>query len=82
MTQSPSNEFVAACHEAGHAVGASLLGVPFADVTLDALNAAEGSVPSPLTIDEIRQANLVWQYAIVAMLGWKAEHLPAKSIDR
>jgi hypothetical protein len=75
MPDQASKESVAAYHEAGHAVGAFFLGVPFDDVSLNAANTGEGSVHSPLTVGQIRQSGLCWQYAIVSMLGREAERL-------
>jgi hypothetical protein len=82
MPDHPSKDFVAAYHEAGHAVGAFFLGVPFDDVSLGAATTGEGSVRSPLTIGEIRQSGLCWQYAIVSMLGREAERLVFGRADR
>jgi hypothetical protein len=82
MPNHPNKDFVAAYHEAGHAVGAFFLGVPFHDVSLNAATPGEGLVRSPLTIGEIRQSGLCWQYAIVLMLGREAERLVFGRADR
>jgi hypothetical protein len=62
-------------HEAGHAVGAVLLGVPFDEVSLDRVDRGKGCVPGTLTIKQIRESNLSWQNAVVAMLGPETERL-------
>ncbi len=82
MSDESSKETVAAYHEAGHAVGAFFLGVPVDEITLDLSGSGEGSVHSPLTIKQIRESNLCWQYAVVSMLGREAERLVFGRADR
>lgn len=82
MENARYKEAVAAYHEAGHAVGAFLLDVPFGDITLDTTTAGQGSVVSPLTVRRIREANLCWNYAVVLMLGREAERLAFGQADR
>jgi hypothetical protein len=73
MRTRPDRDLVAAYHEAGHAVGAFLLGVPVGQVSL--IGRAEGEVNGRLTIKEIREANLHWEHCVVFRLGWAAERL-------
>ncbi len=82
MPDESSIETVAAYHEAGHAVGAFFLGVPFSEIALDSAVSGEGSVHSPLTIKQIRESNLCWQHAVVLMLGREAERLVFGRADR
>ena len=82
MPREYRQETIAAYHEAGHAVGAFLLGVPFGEIALDSTIDGEGSVLSPLTIQQIRESNLQWQYAVVSMLGREAERLVFGRADR
>jgi hypothetical protein len=56
-------------HEAGHAVGAILPGVPFDEVSLDRVDSGKGRVPGTLKVEQIRELNLSWQHAIVAKLS-------------
>jgi hypothetical protein len=82
MPHQRDREAVTAIHEAGHAVGAFLLGVPIGQIAIDAANAGEGVVRSPLTIGKIRISGLAWQYAVVSMLGREAERIVFGRADR
>jgi hypothetical protein len=82
MRHQRDREAVTAIHEAGHAVGAFLLGVPIGQIALDAANTGEGVVRSPLTIGQIRISGLAWQYAVVSMLGREAERIVFGRADR
>ncbi len=82
MPDESSKETAAAYHEAGHAVGAFFLGVPFGEIALDLADSGQGLVHSPLTIKQIRESNLCWQYAVVLMLGREAERLVFGRADR
>jgi hypothetical protein len=82
MFNHQNQETVAAIHEAGHAVGAFLLGIPIGVIVLDAAKAGEGVVRSPLTIEQIRRSGLPWEYAIVSMLGREAERIAFGRADR
>jgi len=82
MPHELSKETVAAYHEAGHAVGAFFLSVPVDEIALDSTGSGQGSVHSPLTIKQIRDSNLRWQYAVVSMLGREAERLVFGRADR
>jgi hypothetical protein len=77
-----SKQTIVAYHEAGHAVGAFFLGVPFGEITLDASESGEGSVRSLLTIKQIRESNLCWEHAVVLMLGREGERLVFGRADR
>lgn len=82
MPDESSKETAAAYHEAGHAVGAFFLGVPFGEIALDSADSGEGLVHSRLTIKQIRESKLCWQYAVVLMLGREAERLVFGRADR
>jgi hypothetical protein len=82
MRHQRDREAVAAIHEAGHAVGAFLLGVPIDRIVLDAANAGEGVVRSPLSLGQIRNLGLAWEYAVVSMLGRAAERIVFGRADR
>ena len=69
MLNRSKDDLIAAHHEAGHAVGAFLLGVPFAAVALADPGSGKGSVHAPFTIGKIREC------AVVAMLGRATERL-------
>src|SRR5258708_6483829 len=77
-----NNDFVTACHEAGHAAGAYFLGIAFGNVAINEEDDAEGSVHSILTVAEIRLSGLAWQHAIIAMLGQEAERMVFGHADR
>ena len=75
MPNRSKDDLIAAYHEVGHTVGACLLGVPVADIVLADPGSGEGLAHAPLTIGEIRERNLRWANAVVAMLGRATERL-------
>jgi hypothetical protein len=76
MLNRSKDDLIAAHHEAGHAVGAFLLGVPFAAVALADPGSGKGSVHAPFTIGKIREC------AVVALLGRATERLVFGRADR
>ena len=82
MLNAMQADHVAAHHEAGHAVGAFLLGVPFEKVALASPGSGEGHIPGSLTVKEIRESNLCWEHAVVARLGPETEKLFFGRADR
>ncbi|HBI42853.1 MAG TPA: hypothetical protein DDY78_08345 [Planctomycetales bacterium] len=76
-----AKDFVAAHHEAGHAVGAYMLGVPTKVVYIEADGSGEGDWKPALTIGEIRKHGLWPEYAICGELGRTVERMLFGSSD-
>jgi hypothetical protein len=75
MSHPVDEHIIAAHHEAGHTVGAFLLGVPFGVVAITGPGSGEGSVGASMTVGEIRKSGLVWEHAVVARLGYVTERM-------
>lgn len=73
MLEKADKDCVAAYHEAGHAVGAILLGVPIDRIVIT--GNGEGGVHPTIAPTKIGDAGLVWEHAIVARLGQETERL-------
>lgn len=68
----PSTEWIAACHEAAHAVGACLLGLPLVSVYIETDGSGDGGFDT-VTLGEIRKRGLWPRCAVVAELGRAVE---------
>ena len=66
-------EWIAACHEAGHAVAAHLLGVPTASVGIHGDKPGEGNWKAAETFDRERMKDTWPNYAIVGEMGKRVE---------
>ena len=76
MLNRSKDDLIAAHHEAGHAVGAFLLGVPFAAVALADPGSGKGSVHAPFTIGKIREWPWSRCWAERPMLGLRPGRPP------
>ena len=74
MAEHP-RDYVAAHHEAGHAVGAYMLEVPTQALSIYCGESGEGHWKPVLTISEIRKRDLWRQHAICGELGRTVERL-------
>src|SRR5437763_133434 len=68
-------DWIAACHEAGHAVAAQLLGVPTASVSIDRGGTGEGRWTAAGKIDKVGMVGTWPNYAIVGQMGRQVEIL-------
>jgi hypothetical protein len=76
-----AKDFITAHHEAGHAVGAFMLGLPTKVVYIKADGSGQGDWKPTLTIGEIRAHGLWQEHAICGELGRTVERMLFGSYD-
>jgi hypothetical protein len=72
---SPPPHVIAAHHEAGHGVGAVLLGVPIKSISIEGEGSGDGSFNTDLTWGEVKARGIWREHAVVCELGRVAEQL-------